>query len=227
MDENNKRFLAELGLKLQYAGFSVGQPETTNELPVIYQGTPLCVINAHGVVSFSPEIRESEETGPQLSKAIHVTRITSEYMNAVETAPPLAARELSGDYYSLAEYNGTVLAAHPTKFGAEFVTWEWINNHRSLWQGHYFQDYERAKTDFAVRSGLVQADRIFSDEQLAELYRCAQETLDGDTVLTDKRRDLLSEICWKIDASVPDLDERVQRSCQAEKDLALDLDQTM
>ena len=32
---------------------------------------------------------------------------------------------LTGDYRLLADFNGAVLAAHPTRLGAQFVTWDW------------------------------------------------------------------------------------------------------
>jgi len=34
---------------------------------------------------------------------------------------------LDGDYRLLLDFNGTVLAAHQTRSGAEFVTWEYRN----------------------------------------------------------------------------------------------------
>ena len=221
-----RKYYAEVGIRLREAGFGAG-PLESGLLPVAWHGIPLCRVNPDGCVMFKPEVRESEELAPQLDSAVHIARITSEYMGIMENAPPLKARDLDGDYRLLSEYGDTVLAAHPSKYGVQFVTWEWISDHKSLWQGHYFQDYERAKRDFATRSGLVQADRIFSDEQLTEIYRSVHETLDGDYPITDERRKLLEEACWKIEASVPDLDERVQVSNQKEYELADQFDQTM
>ena len=221
-----RKYYAEVGIRLREAGFGAGPPES-GVLPVGWQGIPLCRISPGGGVTFKPEVRESEDLAPQLDKVIRMAKITAEYMNVMEDAPPLKARDLDGDYRLLSEYGGTVLAAHPTQFGVHFVTWEWVDNHKSLWQGHYFQDYERAKQDFATRSGLVQADRIFSDEQLTEIYRCVRETLDGDYPITDERQKLLEDACWKIEGSVPNLDERVQLSNQKQTELAEQFDQTM
>lgn len=221
-----RKYYAEVSLRLREAGFGA-EPLESGVLPVGWQGIPLCRISPDGCVLFKSEVRESEELAPQLDKAVHVARITSEYMGIMENAPPLKARDLDGDYRLLSEYGDTVLAAQPSKYGVQFVTWEWICDHKSLWQGHYFQDYERAKRDFATRSGLVQADRIFSDEQLTEIYRCVHETLDGDYPITDERQKLLEETCWKIEASIPDLDERVELSTKKEHELAEQFGQTM
>lgn len=59
-----------------------------------------------------------------------------EQLLLMERAPQLKASGLEGDYRSLAEFNDIVLAGHQTKFGMEFVTWEWVQNHTALWQGH-------------------------------------------------------------------------------------------
>ena len=59
-------------------------------------------------------------------------------MTLLEQAPPLAVEGLSEDYQLLAEFNGTVLAGHMTRYRVQFATWEWVRNKASLWQGHYY-----------------------------------------------------------------------------------------
>lgn len=109
----------------------------------------------------------------------------SEYQNLMEQAPQIRASGLEGDYRVLAEFNNVVLAGHRTRFGMEFVTWEWVQNHTALWQGHYYGDsYATAKQDFATCSGLFPEERVFSDKQLTELYRCIHETLDNGYPIT-------------------------------------------
>ena len=219
-------YFDELSYHLREEGFNVGRPEN-RALPVIWQGVPLCQLHSKGGATYPLNVGESRDLQPRLSRAIQIARTTSEYLNAMTGAPPLKAKGLDGDYRVLSEYNGTVLAAQPTRYGAQFVTWEWVDNHQRLWQGHYFQDYERAKVDFATRSGLVQADKILSDEQLTELYRSAQETLEGDFPITDERRKLLEDACWKMASAIPDLTERVEISYQKEYELSERFDQTM
>lgn len=149
-------------------------------------------------------------------KAADIIQTVKEYMTLMETAPQIKASSLEGDYRALAEYNGVVLAGHPTKFGVQFVTWEWIQNHSALWQGHYTDSYIAAKTDFATRSGLISKDRLFSDQQLAEAYRCVHETLESDYTITPEREKLLTGIADQIETAVPRLNELVQRSNEQE-----------
>lgn len=140
-----------------------------------------------------------------------------EYQKLMEQAPQIHASGLEGDYRTLAEFNNVVLAGHQTRFGMEFVTWEWVQNHTTLWQGHYYgDDYDAAKQDFTTRSGLLPQERIFSDQQLTELYRCIHETLESGYPITLEREKLLTESAEQIEAAVPHLEELVQKSNEAE-----------
>lgn len=140
-----------------------------------------------------------------------------EYAKLMEHAPHIKASGLAGDYRALAEFNNVVLAGHETKFGMEFVTWEWVQNHTALWQGHYYgDDYAAAKQDFVTRSELLPEKSLFSDKQLAEIYRCIYETLDSSYHLSPWREELLKESIKQIEATVPSLDELVQKSNEAE-----------
>lgn len=140
----------------------------------------------------------------------------TEYERLMEQAPRIKASGLAGDYRALAEFNNVVLAGHQTKYGMEFVTWEWVQKHTALWQGHYTNSYDAAKRDFVTRSGLLPPEQLFSDQQLAEVYRCVHETLGSDYSITRVREKLLTGIAEQIEAAVPGLDELVQRPNEQE-----------
>lgn len=141
----------------------------------------------------------------------------AEYEKLMEQASRIKASGLEGDYRALAEFNNVVLACHQTRFGMEFVTWEWVQEHTALWQGHYYGDnYAAAKQDFVTRSRLLPQERLFSDEQLAEIYRCIHIALEDVYPITPEREKLLTESAEQIEASVPSLEELVRKSCEAE-----------
>ncbi|WP_298022628.1 hypothetical protein [uncultured Dysosmobacter sp.] len=122
----------------------------------------------------------------------------------MERAPQIEANSLSGDYRALAEYNNVILAGHETSFGMEFITWEWVQDHTSLWQGHYFGDnLEKAQKDFTSRSGLLPPERMFSDEQLAVIYDAAQNMTTLYLVSNPKQEKLLNEIMSQIEEAIP------------------------
>ena len=138
-----------------------------------------------------------------------------EYMTLLEQAPPLQAQSLTGDYRLLADFNGTVLAAHPTRLGVHFVTWDWSCDRTGLNQGHYFQDnYTGAKQDFAIRAGLVSKQLIFNEAQLTEIYRCCTDTLDAGVDLTVDQEQCIKSVQEQILRGMPNILERMREQEQ-------------
>lgn len=97
-----------------------------------------------------------------------------------------------------------VLAGHPTERGVQFVTWEWDFDREGVHHGHYFQDdYEAAKRDFTLRSGLVQKDALFEPEQLAEIYCALAFVREQDETLSCGRDQELAELMEQVDGLLP------------------------
>ena len=164
------RFLEETAIRLRQNGFTV-EPIEDHHLPVCWEKGRLCRISGKGSVLYRQENVDSIRAQDALQVVIDTAKMTSEYMAILEYAPQLKATDLTGDYRILADFGDAVLAGHPTERGVQFVTWEWDFDRKGVHQGHYFQDdYEAAKRDFTVRSGLVQKDALFEPEQLAEIY---------------------------------------------------------
>ena len=117
----------------------------------------------------------------------------------------------------LADSGGTVLAGTPSKHGAQFVTWDWDYDCTGVSHGHYFmENYDAAKRDFATRSGLIQKEQLFSPEQMAEIYRCCADSVDGDFFeLTGEQEKMIRSVQQQIEECVPDLDERVRQQEEA------------
>ena len=135
-----------------------------------------------------------------------------EYLKAMENAPPLTARDFDMPYRKLAEFNGVVLGGteHESTGEFEFATWDCRNN--ALYHGHYYNDYIKAKEDFAVRSGLVNENKLFTNKEMCEIYRCIDDTLSGVYELTDEQTEILYAVQRKTKASVENFDELIQQS---------------
>jgi len=112
---------------------------------------------------------------------------------------------------TLADFNGVILAGkEKERYGYQFATWRHDVSGTGFEQGNYFMNgYASAKLDFACRTGLVEKERQFTDEQLTEIYRCAQDTLDHEYELSDARISLLEKTQEQIEAAVPHLRERI------------------
>ncbi|WP_143482709.1 hypothetical protein [Pseudoflavonifractor sp. An44] len=148
-------------------------------------------------------------------QATHLAGTVREYMTLLEQAPPLRAQGLTGDFRVLADFNGTVLAGHQTKFGIHFVTWDRDFRWTGLNYGHYFQDnYLAAKQDFAIRSGLVPQYQVFNQEQLTEIFRCCADTLNTNLNLSPKQEACIRGIQDQIENGIPDVVDRIKEQEQ-------------
>ena len=197
------RFLEETAIRLRQNGFTV-EPIEDHHLPVCWEKGRLCRISGKGSVLYRQENMDSIRTQNALQSVIDTAKMTSEYMAILETAPRLKASGLTGEYRVPADFGDAVLAGHPTERGVQFVTWEWDFDREGVHHGHYFQDdYEAAKRDFTVRSGLVQKDALFEPEQLAEIYHALSFVREQDETLSFGRDRELAELMEQVGGLLP------------------------
>ena len=218
MEHHNKmdreQFYRELCTVLGREGFTT-QPEQDDLLPVEWDGLPLCRITADGGVRYWQEDVATPERERACERATDLACTVREYMTLLEQAPPLQAQSLTGDYRLLADFNGAVLAAHPTRLGVQFVTWDWSCDRTGLNQGNYFQEnYAGAKQDFAIRAGLVSKQLIFNEAQLTEIYRCCTDTLDAGVDLTVDQEQCIKSVQEQILRGMPNILERMREQEQ-------------
>ena len=138
------RYLEEVRIPLHRAGFET-LPVEGEQLPVLWNDAPLCRITGKGSVFY----RRADADTPQAEDALYrvedIAAKTLEYMTAMEAAPQLKASGLDSDYRILADFGGTVLAGSPSKYGVQFVTWDWDYDRTGVVHGHYFMEkYDEA-----------------------------------------------------------------------------------
>ena len=143
--EQQNRYLEEVCTCLHRAGFET-QPLEDSQMPVYWNGVPLCRITGKGSVFYRREDVNTPLAEDALLRVEDIATQTMEYMTAMETAPQLKASGLEGDYRILADFNGTVLAGMHSKHGVQFVTWDW--------------DYDRTGLSSLVNASPL-ADLIF------------------------------------------------------------------
>ena len=197
------RFLEETAIRLRQNGFTV-EPIEDHHLPVCWEKGRLCLISGRGSVLYRQECVDVPGAQDALQAVIDTAKMTSEYMAILETATLLKASGLTGDYRVLADFSSAVLAGHPTERGVQFVTWEWDFDREGVHHGHYFQqDYDAAKLDFTLRSGLVQKDALFEPEQLAQIYRALRFVREQDETLSFGRDQELAELMDQVGGLLP------------------------
>ena len=210
---NREQFFQELRTALHREGFTP-QPEQDELLPVEWDGLPLCRITADGGVRYWQEDVATPERERACERATDLARTVREYMTLLENAPPLKADGLADGYRVLAEFNGTVLAGTETLLGAQFVTWARDYDRSGVNNGHYYmEDYQGAREDFALRSGLVARERVFDREQLEGLRQAVQGFLYGEGPASYQQEFQCRRLLDQITAQLP---ERTQDQMQSE-----------
>ena len=204
------RFLEETAIRLRQNGFTV-EPIEDHHLPVCWEKGHLCRISGKGSVLYRQECVDVPGAQDALQTVIDTAKTTSEYMAILETATLLKAGGLTGDYRVLADFGSAVLAGHPTERGVQFVTWEWDFDREGVHHGHYFQqDYDAAKRDFTLRSGLVPREALLEPEQLAEMHRALTFVCEQGEDLSIGREKEIMTIMEQIKCLLPESPEQTQ-----------------
>ena len=207
MSEENapqkERYLREVEQKLLHRELDARLLED-GLIRVKWNGQPLCSVDRDGIVRFRPADITGPEVDRQLRTVIQAAGQVKEYMRIFERAPALKAVGLEGTYKVLADFGDAVLAGQLGKKGAQFVTWEWDFDRQGVHVGHYFmENYEAAKQDFAVRAGLVESQRLFSDEQLAVIRNACAFALEDDATLSYAEEKQLQSVQEQIELLLP------------------------
>ena len=204
------RYLEEVRIPLHRAGFET-LPVEGEQLPVLWNGAPLCRITGKGSVFYRREDADTSQAEDALYRVEDIAAKTLEYMTAMEAAPQLKASGLDGDYRILADFGGTVLAGHPTERGVQFVTWEWDWDYKGVHHGHYFQNgYEEAKHDFVRCSGLLPREALFEPEQLDEIHRALAFVCEQDEGLSIGRKKEIKAIMEQLKCLLPESPEQTR-----------------
>ena len=208
------KYFTELAHRLQAAGITTGHPER-NQLTVLLNDQPVLFVSSESDVFLLP----AGSNPPEASELYHKVAQTAEevyaYVEAIQTAPLLHASGLSEKFHLLADFGGAVLAGRElgNGWGYQFVTWIWDHDRTGVSHGHYYEeDFQGAKQDFAVRSGLISKAQLFLPEGLTQLYRATDYLLDEGPEPEDGQLKALQTSRTKIEYTVPDLVERLEQS---------------
>ena len=198
-----ERFLREMEQKLRRRDLDARLLED-GLIHVRWNKQPLCSVDRDGIVRFRP----ADITGPEVDRQLRTVTQTAaqvkEYMQIFDRAPALKVVGLDDTYKVLADFGDAVLAEQFGKTGARFVTWEWDFDRKGVHAGHYFmENYEAAKLDFAARAGLINEQRLFSDEQLAVIRDACEFALEDDATLSYAEEKQLQSVQEQIELLLP------------------------
>ena len=153
MDNTQHTYFAELKLALQKAGYTV-QPVEDGHLPIEWNDRRLCQVTESGGIRFRTDDTTDPAAEVARGQGTDIAGVVREYMTLIEQAPDLKANGLGENYKLLAEFNGAVLAGHSSRYGVEFVTWEWNCGQTGLFVG---TEHYGGPGDFDLRGGVIES----------------------------------------------------------------------
>lgn len=207
------RFFAELSRRLAESGIESMSKEG-EKLKIILHAQPVLYVSAGNDVFLLPASSKNEEAYELYHQVAVVADEVYEYVEAVQSAPILYTSGLDSKFHLLADFGGAVLAGRERENGRgyHFVTWIWDYGRRGVSHGHYYEgDFQSAKQDFAVRSGLISRARLFSSEQLTELYRATDLLLEEGPEPDEKQLKAIQKARTKIAYIVSDFQDRLEQ----------------
>lgn len=205
-------FFTELARCLRKQGID-SAIQKDSRLEVFLHGQPALFVSPKNEVFLLPEMSGNDEAGDLYHEVAQISDEVFSYVEAVQSAAHLKANGLSEDFRLLVDFGGAVLAGREREpgWGYQFVTWIWDYGRTGVINGHYYEgDYNAAKQDFAVRSGLISNARLFSDEELSELYRATDYLLENDLELQQDHLKAIQTARTKIEYIVPNLQEKLE-----------------
>lgn len=177
-------------------GYDLVENEIDGQVGEIHRdGESLCILFENGELSTNA-YRE-------LSR---LNRNVKEYLKAFENAESLEAHGLIDGYRKLLEFNGYVFAMRETKYKEfEFVTWHYSPDGKSVNIGRYFNDYESAKENMALRSGMLDESKLFSETDLKLIRSSLIAYVALDENLDHLKEKAIGRILDQIDIIVPEI----------------------
>lgn len=204
-------FFAELSRCLRKQGIN-SEIQKNSRVEVFLDDQPALFVSPKNEVFLLPEMGKNDEAADLYHEVAQISDKVFSYVEAVQSAAHLKANGLSEDFRLLADFGGAVLAgrARESGLGYQFVTWIWDYGRTGVIHGHYYEeDYNAAKQDFAVRSGLISKAQLFSEEELTEVYRSTGYRLESDLEIQQEQLEAIQAVRTKIEYTIPDIQEKL------------------
>jgi len=160
----------------------------------------ICRFEKTGAMRFwrdSPFVKERTELHSLL---LDLKQRNDLYLNA----KPLDCEGVR-DFRLISEFGNHLLAAKQSKDNEiRFVTWQYDYDRTGVTLGHYYEtNYEGALKDFTVRSGLIDENQLFTEEEMAVLYASCVFRGRHDDDLTFESEQELHTVIEKLEDNLP------------------------
>lgn len=197
--------LAELFKKKASAmGYSIREEAAEHDpqllLSAFQNQEEICKFEKTGAMRFRRDSPFVEERKELHSLLLDLKERYDLYLNA----KPLDCEGVR-DFRLISEFGNHLLAAKQSKDNEiRFVTWQYDYDRSGVTLGHYYEtNYQGALKDFTVRSGLLDENQLFSEEEMAVLYQsCVFRGKHDDDLTFDSERKL-QDVIEKLEGNLP------------------------
>ncbi|RFZ78510.1 hypothetical protein DS742_12960 [Lacrimispora amygdalina] len=220
MKHNISPELAELFKKKASAmGYSIREEAAEHDpqllLSAFQNQEEICKFEKTGAMRFRRDSPFVEERKELHSLLLDLKERYDLYLNA----KPLDCEGVQ-DFRLISEFGNHLLAAKQSKDNEiRFVTWQYDYDRSGVTLGHYYEtNYEGALKDFTVRSGLIDENQLFTEEEMAVLYQsCVFRGKNDDDLTFDTERKL-QDVIEKLEGNLPQEVVTQQQTVQEQED---------
>ena len=195
---------------IEKKGFSIRPPSSPDYVAnLYYRDKPIAFYGKQDAIIKNPFVEVDEKLIDRLQSLARTTAIGCGICSDKPFDDSLAAKE-QGGVVKINEQNGVVLACkHHPIFDYVLSTYRKDAEHVNVAiQRQYFYNKEAAFENFALRSGLVDEKKLFSETELKILHaglvkmRTVDNDLDAEDLnsvaaLIDRIEDIVPELCKK------------------------------
>ena len=195
---------------IEKKGFSIRPPSSPDYVAnLYYRDKPIAFYGKQDAIIKNPFVEVDEKLIDRLQSLARTTAIGCGICSDKPFDDSLAAKE-QGGVVKINEQNGVVLACkHHPIFDYVLSTYRKDAEHGNVAiQRQYFYNKEAAFENFALRSGLVDEKKLFSETELKILHaglvkmRTVDNDLDAEDLssvadLIDRIEDIVPELCKK------------------------------
>ena len=181
--------------------------EESQLLNISHKGVDLASITSNGFMHYKNQDLTDPETRDVFVRLLDEVDTVREYVGLYVSAPQMQPKDVQ-NYRKFTEYGDVVFAGmYSEKHGFMFCSWRQSDGGKYLAHGDYSPDYLSSKENYAVRAGLIVKDKIFTQAEAEELFKCAAFARDNCDSLTYEQDRGLMELMEKIQDAYPSLKE--------------------
>ena len=197
----------EMQRKAQHYGCLTDYDEADQLLLISHKGVHLTSVNPEGFMYYNNKDLTDSESREVFSHLVDDAEVVREYVGLYVSAPQMQPKDVQ-NYRKFTEYGDVVFAGmYSEKHGFMFCSWRQSDGGKYLAHGDYSPDYLSSKENYAVRAGLIVKDKIFTQAEAEELFKCAAFARDNCDSLTYEQDRGLMELMEKLQDANPSLKE--------------------